>query len=229
MFKRVVTTLATVAISTSIAFCNPEQINTNQTAHNQYSEIAQAIADCKPGALNKATDQAASIAAKLGRFGANVLEEGGLLFSSGILGIAFVCLLDPQNQTLIHIFLSNQRPEEVAPGFTPKQAQKQLIKGTLEAMVSVMIVYILLKIITKYLLSPKKEAPAKQNPSVTILENFMNKWTSLRNHAPSDLQAILDSVYVNYMAHEHLTITEEEAKKVLESTLSLCLQKGAIV
>jgi hypothetical protein len=229
MFKRIVTTLTTVAISTSIAFCGPEQVTAKQTAHNQYSEIAQAIADCKPGALNKATNQAASIATKLGHFGINVLEEGGLLFSSCILGIAIVCLLDPKNQTILHVILSHQRPEEVAPEFTNEQAQKQIIKGTLEAMVSVMIAYILLKIITKYLLSPKKEAPAKQNPSITILEPFMSKWSFLRNHAPSDLQAILDPVYVNYIAQGKLLITEEEAKKVLESALALCLQKGAIV
>jgi hypothetical protein len=228
MFKRIVTTLATVAISTSIAFANLEQVNTNQTAHNQYAEIARAIADCKPDALNKAKSQAASIASTLGRFGINVAKESGLILASIALGTAIPCLLDPKNQDILTALLSHKSPGEL-DGFTPEQAQKQLIKGISETIITSITTYILLKIITKYLLSSPKKDSDQSNPSITILEGFFSKWGSLRNHAPSDLQAILDPAYVNYVAQAHLTITEEEAKKVLESALSLCLQKGAVV
>ena len=93
-----------------------------------------------------------------------------------------------------------------------------------QAVISCVASYLILKIIFDYFFASKKE---KESTRITMLENFICKWPSIRNNVPQDLREIFEPLYIKYLANQNKLgdLSEDDAGKVIEEALTICVAK----
>ena len=68
------------------------------------------------------------------------------------------------------------------------------------------------------------EAKNKLESSVIILETFLARWEELRSNASDELKEFLEPIYAKYLANNcKLNLTKEEARKIIEDAVKICL------